>query len=467
MDLRPSLPTPVVEIAHAIARQGGRTVLVGGLVRDLLLGLPSKDVDLEVYGLPLARLDAVLAGFGEVIQVGRAFGVLRVKGLDIDFSIARRDSKTGKGHRGFIVELDPDLTFAEAARRRDLTVNSLGFDVLSEELLDPYDGRADLAAKRLRATDAGQFSEDPLRGLRVAQFAARFEMQPDAELHALSAALDLSELPVERIWGEMLKLLTKGRRPSLGFEFLRSTGLIRHFPELEALIDVPQDPQWHPEGPVWDHTMMVLDEAAKDVSEDAKADLIVRFGALCHDLGKPAVTVVSEGRIRSPDHEAQGVPPTESFMGRIGAPSALTAQVSCVVRHHLAPAHFAGSAKDRGFRRLARKLQAGGINPGILYRVARADCFGRTTAAALAREFPAGEAFLERMRGLQLNDRPMVDVVQGRHLIARGMQPGHHFRALLVACRDVQDDTGWEDPDAILDRVLDASRAQSPGERAS
>ncbi|MEM7404617.1 MAG: polynucleotide adenylyltransferase [Pseudomonadota bacterium] len=466
MSLRPSLPAPVNAIAETIAQRGGRTVLVGGLVRDMLLGAPSKDVDLEIYGLTLAELEVVLAGFGEVIQVGRAFGVLRVKGLDVDFSIPRRDSKTGRGHRGFIVDLDPGLTFAEAARRRDLTINSLGLDVLSHELLDPHGGQADLEAGRLRATDAGQFSEDPLRGLRVAQFAARFEMAPDAELHALSAALDLTELPVERIWGEMLKLLAKGRRPSFGFDFLRSTGLIRFFPELEALIGVPQDPQWHPEGPVWEHTLMVLDEAAKDVSDDAEADLIVRFGALCHDLGKPAVTVREDGRVRSPDHEAQGVAPTESFMARIGAPGALTMQVSCIVRHHLAPAHFAGTAKDRGFRRLARKLQAGGINPELLYRVARADCFGRTTDAALARRFPAGDAFLERMQSLQLADRPVVDVVQGRHLIARGMQPGPHFREFLDACRDVQDDTGWSDPDRILDQVLMTAVSAEKEDRA-
>ena len=166
----------IVEVANAVARAGGRAVLVGGFVRDRLLGVDSKDYDVEVYGLAPEALAEVLARFGEIIEVGRAFGVLRVKGIDADFSLPRRDSKRGRGHRGFDVAFDPQLDFAEASRRRDLTINSIGFDPLGGEILDPHGGRADLERRVLRATDPVHFPEDPLRGLRTAQFAARLEM---------------------------------------------------------------------------------------------------------------------------------------------------------------------------------------------------------------------------------------------------------------------------------------------------
>ena len=448
---------PAVErIAKAVDAAGGRAILVGGFVRDRLLGVATKDVDVEVHGVDLATLEELLGGFGEVIAVGRAFGVLRVKGVDCDFSMPRRDNKTGRGHRGFQVDLDPGLDFATAARRRDLTINSIGLDAITDEILDPHGGRADLKAGVLRATDPARFPEDPLRGVRVAQFAARFEMAPDDELLTLCRDLDLSELPGERLFGEFRKLLLRGKRPSLGLEFLRASRLLRFFPELEAMVGVPQDPRWHPEGTVWEHTMLVVDEAAASREGDEGEDLIVLFGALCHDLGKPATTVVDEeGRIRSPGHEPEGVGPTRSLLERLRSPGDLVDAVTVLVAHHLAPAHFcACGAKPRAYRRLARKLEAGGVNARILLRLARADHFGRTTPDALAREFPAGDEFLRQAEVLQVEERAVGDVVLGRHLIARGMTPGPGFGEILSACREIQDETGWDDPQRILEHHL-------------
>lgn len=443
------------EISHALQAAGGRALIVGGIVRDHLLGLSSKDYDLEVYGLPLDRLEAVLGTFGEVIAIGRAFGVLRIKGVEADFSIPRRDSKTGRGHRGFLVELDPTLEFAEAARRRDLTINSIGYDPLTGEILDPHGGRKDLEQGVLRATDPERFAEDSLRALRVAQFAARFEMEPDQELHRICAGLDLSDLAGERIFEELKKLLLKGRRPSVGFEFLRTTGLLRFFPELETMVGVPQDPVWHPEGTVWEHTMMVVDEAADLRIGDADLDLALMWGAVLHDVGKPPTTFEEEGRIRSPGHEAEGVPLTEDLLGRLRAPKALVQRVSALVRHHLAPAHLpSGGAGPKAYRRLARRLAKADVDHHLLFRLARADHFGRTTEDALAREFPDGEAFFAKMEDLSQTETPAKDVVLGRHLIARGMKPGPDFGPILAACRDLQDETGWDDPERILDEVL-------------
>ena len=453
--MKDALAGHVREIARAIHLAGGRAFAVGGFVRDRLLGHESKDCDIEVFGLDLDALQEVLERFGRVIAVGRAFGVLRLAELDVDFSLPRRDSKVGPGHRGFDVEVDPTLDFETASRRRDLTVNSMGLDPLTEELLDPHGGRADLEAGTLRAVDTATFPEDPLRGLRVAQFSARLVMEPDAELVALCRQLDLSEVSPERILEEFRKLLLQGMRPSLGLAFLRGSGLLRHFPELEALVGVPQDPAWHPEGDVWTHNLMVVDEAARLRRGDAD-DLALMFGALCHDLGKPATTVVRGGRVRSPSHSKAGIAPTRTLLERMRAPHELVERTCALVEHHLAPALFdKDGAKARAYRRLSRQLGSSGVTMELLARVARADHFGRTTPDALARDFAAGDRFLARARGLEVVEVAPRDVVQGRHLIARGFTPGPRFGVLLARCREVQDERGWRDADRILDAVLE------------
>lgn len=454
-------PEPVLlEIARDIDVAGGRALVVGGWVRDRLLGRVSTEVDVEVFGLDLPALEQVLARQGPVITVGRSFGVLRVKGLDMDFSLPRRDSKTAPGHRGFEIHCDPGLSFEEASRRRDLTVNSIGFDPLTGELLDPHGGCEDLAAGVLRATDPGPFTDDPLRGLRVAQFAARFEMRPDAQLVSLCSGLDLSELSAERIFQEFRKLLRKGRRPSAGLEFLRITGLVRFFPELAALMGTRQDPEWHPEGDVWVHTLMVVDEAAA-ARTGGDDDEALMFGALCHDLGKPETTVEARGHIRSPAHDVRGVERATAFLQRMRAPGALIEQVGALVKHHLAPMAFVkNGATSRGYRRLARQLQTAGVSLELLVRVARADHLGRTTDEARARSFAAGDTFAARAAELLIEHEGPADVVMGRHLIARGRTPGRAFAPLLAACREVQDETGWSDPEQILDRVLGEGQQQ-------
>jgi len=442
-------------VAETVAREGGRGVIVGGYVRDRLLGIESKDLDIEVFGLSFEELERLLSTLGEVIHVGKAFGVFRVKGLDVDFSLPRRDSKVRPGHTGFDVAYDPEMSFAEAARRRDLTMNAIGLDPLTLEYLDPHGGRRDLREKRLRATDPVHFPEDPLRGLRVAGFAARFEMTPDEELKKLCSGLDLAELSAERVFGELEKLLLRSEKPSIGFELLRETRLLRFFPEIEALVGVPQEPDWHPEGDVWIHTMMVLDEAAKLRTGHAEDDLPLMYGALAHDFGKPATTRTIEGRITSYEHDVKGAVIAEAFLEKLRAPKELTKKVEALVRHHLAPALFhKNGATAKAYRRLARDLDASGVRPDQLLRVATADHLGRTTDDAFARRFPSGEHFKKMMESLELTVEAPKDVVLGRHLIARGLRPGPEFGRLLAECRDVQDETGWDDPERILDRVL-------------
>ena len=455
-DTRSGLDPRCIEIAKAVRDAGGQALVVGGWVRDHLLGVRSKDVDIEVFGLDVERLEALLAGFGTVHAVGRAFGVFRVGGIDVDVSMPRRDSKRGPGHRGFDVAPDPSLDFPEAARRRDLAVNSIGIDPLTGAVLDPHGGRLDLQRRVLRATDPTHFPEDPLRGLRVAQLAARLEMAPDEELVALCRTLDLSELSGERVFDEFTKLLLRAAKPSLGFHVLEDTGQLRFFPELDALRGVPQDPEWHPEGDVWVHTLMVLDVAATlRGAEPGDEDLALMLGALCHDLGKPATTEQVDGRIRSYRHDVEGVTPTRALLARMRAPGALVDKVAALVEHHLAPALFIKNrAAAKGYRRLARKLERAGVGIELLVRVARADHLGRTTDDALAGRFDAGDEFLAAARTHSVERTAPRDAVLGRHLVARGMRPGPDFAPILERCREIQDETGWTDPERILDRAL-------------
>lgn len=441
----------LMALARAFRDAGGRAIVVGGFVRDALLGLDSKDLDLEVHALRLDEVEAVLARFGEVISVGRSFGVLKVKGLDVDIALPRRDSKTGRGHRGFVVDLDPDIGFAEAARRRDVTVNALGWDPLTGEILDAWGGVEDLAAGRLRAVDPVLFGDDPLRALRVAQLAARFDFAVDPELLALCAAMPLEELPGERLATELDKLLLRAPTPSVGLEILRSTGMMRIFPELVGMVGIAQDPEWHPEGTVWQHTMLVLDEAALLRRGDAD-DAALMWGALLHDVGKPPTTYVAvDGRVRSPGHEEVGVPLTQTLLGRLHLGHELIARVVALVRHHLAPAQLdLDEVTPKAIRRLARRLGEAGVALDLLLRVATADHFGRTTADALAREFPAAERLRSRASAIAAEASVARDVVLGRHLIARGQRPGPEFGPILERCREVQDETGWVDPAAIL-----------------
>jgi tRNA nucleotidyltransferase (CCA-adding enzyme) len=443
------LDARISEVARGIHAAGGWAVVVGGFVRDRLLGVSSKDVDVEVFGLTGDALANVLSQSGTVLRVGESFPVFKLAGVEADFSLPRGRPSPG--------EPTAD-SFAEAARHRDLTINSVGLDPLTGELLDPHGGQRDIDAGILRATDSRYFGEDPLRAFRVAQLASRFGFRADRELVRLCRALDLDGLAPERIFEELRKALIRGQRPSVAFELLRETRALRVLPELEALVGVPQDPEWHPEGDVWTHTLMVVDEAAR-LRDGGEDDLALMMSALCHDLGKPATTSTESGRIRSLGHERQSALDAESLLSRLRASSALTSQVKALVARHLAPAQLVeGNAGDRAYRRLSRQLSEAGTSMRVLERLARADHLGRTTADALARTFPAGDVFRERVAHLAIEAEAPTDVVLGRHLIARGLQPGEHFHEILARCRDLQYETGWVDPDRILDSVLGPRR---------
>ena len=450
-------------VAVTVRRAGGRVLVVGGFVRDGMLGRSTGEPDLEVFGLPLGKLERALRPLGKVRRIGRAFPVLRIGGLALEVALPRRESKTGPGHLGFEVAVDPDMGFAEAARRRDLTLNAMGLDPLTGELFDPYGGARDLARGVMRATDAGKFPEDPLRGLRVAAFASRFGFTADGELHRLASELDLSELSPERILDELAKLL-HGREPSRGLRFLAATGLLRFLPEVDALRGVPQDPEWHPEGDVFEHTLLSLDRAAELVPEDRDGGRALLFATLCHDFGKPATTRERRGRITAYAHDAAGAPLARRFLEGLRAPRALVDEVEALTRRHLAPAFYPRQgAKRAAYRRLAREMAAAGTTLEVLLRVATADQLGRTTENALAGRFPEGAVFRERAEAAGVFHGPPEDAVSGRHVLARNIAPGRAVGRILDRSREVQDESGETDPEKILDRVIpDTPKGREP-----
>lgn len=428
--------TAATAIAEAVRAAGGRALIVGGWVRDRLLGHASKDIDIEVFGIDADALRALLLRFGGVNTVGESFTVYKVSGIDV--SIPRRESKVGRGHRAFQVTGDPRLSVKEAARRRDFTVNAISWDPLSDAYEDPFDGRRDLSAGLLRAVDLTTFGDDSLRVLRAIQFAARFEFELDEPTADLCRGIPLDDLPSERIWGEFEKLLLLPRQPSIGLRLALELGVLdRLFPEIKALVGCPQEPEWHPEGDVWVHTLLVVDEARTRIDDlDKPQQIVVMLGALTHDLGKPPTTAFLDGRIRSIDHEQQGVAPATAVLDRLNVHSIggydVRKQVLGIVAHHLKPGMFRQSptpVSDGAFRRLAQK-----VDLELLARVAKSDCEGRGGGF----DCSAMDWFLDRARELGVEHAPPKPLLLGRHVLALGLSPGPRVGEIVRAVYERQ-----------------------------
>ena len=450
------LPPVVGRVVEALARAGGLPMVVGGAIRDALLGRArdGKDFDLEVYRLEVEVIERVLAEFATVHRVGRAFGVLHAvfpDGVELDVGLPRRESKTGAGHRGFLVVPDPEMTPREAAERRDFRCNAMLYDPLERELHDYFDGRGDIGRRLLRHVGP-RFAEDPLRVLRGFQLAARLDFRLDRGTAVLCRTLraEAGALAIERVWGEWYKWAARGDVPSRGLDVLEQTGWLELYPELVRLAGCPQEPAWHPEGDVMAHTRLVVDAAAGIARRDRldptdRAVLVL--SALCHDLGKPETTRVDEdGRIRSPGH-TEATATIESFLRRIGTPDRIARRVVALSRHHLAHLGFAGS--KRHVRRLARSLeQAGGETIPMLARLVEADASGRPP-------LPGGlpdemRRLLEVAREVDADAAAPRPLLRGRDLIAAGMKPGPRMGRVLEAAYEAQLDGAFADLEGAL-----------------
>lgn len=453
------------ELARMIesVRQVGRPYLIGGCVRDWLLGHQPHDFDVEVFDTDYQKLREVLAGFGPTAVVGKSFGVVkvRIKEDEYDFSLPRREKKTGSGHRGFEVEADPSLTFAEAAARRDFTINAIGYDPLSGAIVDPHGGQKDLAAGFLRHIGSA-FVEDPLRVLRGFQLASRFNLRMPAETAALCRSIksDFFELPKERVWHEWEKWAEKSVIPSRGLEVLEATGWIEHFPEIAALKDCPQDPEWHPEGDVFTHTRLCLDALVRIPEWQASTrqmKAVLMFAVLGHDFGKATTTRFAErhGRTRwiSPGHDKESAHLAERFLDSIAAPKVFAQYVRPLVENHMFHIHSVETLKPNTIRRLAARLAPASIED--LAILMTADVRGREPGDD--RSHPMVEAVLRDARQFQVEKKPPRPYILGRHLIERGFEPGPGFRPILDELFEAQlegEFTNQREALAFLDEFL-------------
>ena len=468
------IPPKIIELAREVRNSGGRALLVGGCVRDRLRVLVPKDWDLEVYGVEPALLRQLLDRAGSVNVVGEAFTVYKL-GTDLDISIPRRERKSGRGHRAFVIEGDPSMTVEEATRRRDFTINAILEDPLTGEIIDPFHGQEDLRKRTVRVVSRDTFPEDSLRVLRAAQFAARFEFTIDHETVKLCRTIDLSDLPPERIFTELEKLLLRAQHPSLGIDWLRKLGAVDQlFPEIGSLMNVPQDPEWHPEGDVYVHTLLVVDNARELIDDLAyPRKVAVMLAALCHDFGKPATTAYVDGRWRSRGHEEGGAAPTQSFLDRINVHTLngydVRRQVIALVREHLKPGEFfkkQNEVGDGAFRRLARKCEL-----DLLYRVAKADSLGRNAEWVPRERWYTAEAqdwFIDRARQLAVEKSPPPPILLGRHLLELGLEPGPQLGDIIKVVYEMQLDGRVRNLDDARDaacKMLSTDSADSSKER--
>jgi tRNA nucleotidyltransferase (CCA-adding enzyme) len=439
--LKPSVP---VELGRILAEtpELKEAFLVGGGVRDAWLGMPTKDFDVEVFGLNYEQLMEALARWGRTDLVGRSFGVVKLtlaSGATFDFTLPRRDSKVAPGHKGFTITFDPTITPREAAARRDFTLNSLMYDPRRDEVLDFFGGLADLQNRVLRHTSAA-FVEDPLRVLRGMQFAGRFGLTPAPETVELGRQMKASygELAGERVREEWFKWAAKSTVPSAGLKFLVATAWIEHFPELQSVLGVPQEPEWHPEGDVFVHTCHCCDALVhlptwKEADEESR--IAFSFAVLTHDFGKARTTqeVMKEGRRRivSPGHEEVSAAMAVSFLERIHVPQATIARVLPLVKQHMAHLQV---VTDRNVRRLAKRLEPETIQSLCL--VMTADAMGRPPRPPAPP--PVIAALQTKAVELHVHDSAPKPILMGRHLIELGMSPGKEFGDILAAAYDAQ-----------------------------
>lgn len=412
-----------VRIAEYVREAGGRVFFVGGFVRDRLLGIDNKDVDIEVHGIEPDALYGILKKAGEPLTYGKSFGVFGIKGESIDIAMPRREHATGRGHRDFEIDVDPFIGTQAAARRRDFTINSMMEDVLSGELIDHFGGRSDIEAGVIRHIDADAFVEDPLRVLRGAQFAARFGFSVATDTIELCRGIDLSALSAERVEGELRKALLKAEKPSIFFEVLREMDQLDiWFPELKQTIGLEQDPVFHPEGDVWTHTMEVIDRAAafRDKVSDPYSFMLL---ALTHDLGKIVTTEVKNGRIHAYEHETKGMPLVESFIGRLTGEKAVKDYVFNMVPLHMRP-NVAAFSKP--VLKSTNRMFDAAAAPEDLIWFAEADkpVFSGTVEFSGDREF-----LFDRLRIYK--ETMAKPYVMGRDLIEAGLEPGEDFAEIL------------------------------------
>ena len=451
--------------------QYGTPYVVGGGVRDALLGTPSKDVDIEVYGVSIDELSDIVKKDlgGKQDQVGKIFGVFKVG--DFDISLPRTETKTGERHTDFDVEPNPNLSPELAAKRRDFTINALMYDHKNNEILDFFGGVQDLESKRIKHVSPETFVEDPLRVYRAAQFASRFDFSIDPSTQELARSMDLSEISNERVFGEFEKLLLKSSTPSTGIQALDDMGVLdTQFPEVATLKDTHQRSDHHAEGDVFTHTKMTLDKAAEIIQRfpDQKDKTIIMLAALCHDLGKPETTT-SDGRAIG--HEEAGVSITKEFLGKLTNDREILETVPSLVKDHLKPLQYhRDGASDAAFRRLINKHGTEYLN--LLSAVSEADASGRLVKHSDGSVTGHGNEenvwFRDRIKQVSeaggLKEGKIAPLITGEDLKGLGFKEGRELGDILRDVKGQQEEGEIASADEALDYVRNKYQSQQAEE---
>ena len=454
------IPSVLEEILKDLQKIGATPILVGGSVRDYFLNIPIKDYDIEIFGInSLEIIQNCLEKFGSVKLVGKSFGVLtlRVNEYDFDFALPRTETKIGLSHQDFEVITNASLSFKEAAIRRDFTINAIGYDFFKEEFIDPFDGIEDLKTKTIKHINDKTFIEDSLRVYRAVAFASRFNFKIEEKTKELCKQIvlknELKYLPKERVYEEFKKLFLKSSKPSIGFELMREIGILKYFSELQALINCIQEPEYHPEGDVWVHTMMALDEMARilkeeNIENDYK-ELYLFYSILCHDFGKPFCTEEINGKITSHKHESLGIEPTISFLSKITNEKKFIEIVCSLVKNHLAPFQlYKTESSLKAVKRLSLK-----VNIEDLCLVCLADCLGRTIQDK--EKCPKATSWLlTKAKELDIHNEPIKPIIQGRDLIKLGFKPSNKFKEILEFAFDLQLDEHLE-KEIIIKKIIE------------
>ena len=455
-----TLPEILEDILKDLQEIGATPIIVGGSVRDFFLNIPVKDYDIEIFGIDsLETIQKSLEKFASVKMVGKSFGVLtlRVNEYDFDFALPRIEKKIGNTHQDFEIITNANLSFKEAAIRRDFTINAIGYDFCTKDFLDPFDGINDLKNRVLKHIDDKTFIEDSLRVYRAVQFSARFDFSLDEKTFELCKKIvqnnELHFLPKERIYEEFKKLFLKSSKPSIGFELLKDLGVLKYFPELKALISCVQDPIYHPEGDVWIHTMMCLDELSRILKEENIVDeyrkLYLFYAILCHDFGKPFCTKEINGKITSHKHESLGIEPTISFLSKLTNEKKFIEIVSSLVKNHLIPFQlYLAESSLKAIKRLSLK-----VNIEDLCLVCLADCLGRTILDK--EKCPKATSWvLNKAKELDIHNEPIKPIVQGRDLIELGFKPSDKFKEILEFAFDLQIDENMK-KNEIIKKIIE------------
>lgn len=386
-------PSELNIIFNKLKNNGLKIIIIGGFVRDSLLNIDSKDIDIEVYGISsLGELENILKEFGSVNSVGKSFGVckLQFKSYELDFSLPRIDNKISFGHRGFEVKVNPNLDFATAASRRDFTINAIGYDVIEKKILDPFNGIDDLKHKILRAVNQNTFTEDPLRVLRAAQFCARFELRADKTLSSLCKKMvadnKLSELPKERVFEEIKKLLLKSKIPSIGFRLIKEFG-----------------------SDLYTDNMSVVDEISKRLTTNIQTNLSLMLAGLCYNFNLKQTT---------------------DFILKLTDEKELLARTLPLVEfHNEIDLIYAEGLSSYSLYKLAAKVKI-----EELLILSSAIYFAKNSSDT----YNAGEAIYKRAKELNILKEKLPALLKGKDLLMLGFKPSPEFSNILDTAYEAQ-----------------------------